>query len=98
VTGENLFLILQRINVITSKMELYLHHFYKLKLEMEEKNEVKKGRNKKEIAEGRVKFTTSLQESLIKWVKIYAVETKQTPADILETALNLYKYEKERNK
>lgn len=56
------------------------------------------GRPKKENAEGRVRLSTLLQPSLIKWLKIQAVESQSSLADILENAVNLYKYEKERNK
>ncbi len=58
----------------------------------------KTGRPKKVISEGRVKLTTSMQSSLVKWFKKYAIDTGQTLADVLESAANQYKYEKERNK
>jgi hypothetical protein len=66
----------------------------KVKMELGNKT----GRPKKAIAEGRVKLTTSMQSSLVKWFKKYAIDTGQTLADVLESAANQYKYEKERNK
>jgi hypothetical protein len=56
------------------------------------------GRPKKEIAEGRVRLSTLLQPNLIMWLKIQAVENHSTLADMLENAVNMYKYEKERNR
>jgi hypothetical protein len=63
-----------------------------------EKEPVRIGRPKKEIAQGRARFSTMLQPSLIKWLKHYSAEHGITAADILENALNLYKYEQERKK
>lgn len=63
---------------------------------MEKKEQM--GRPKKEIAEGRVRFTTMFQPSIIKWLKIQAAENNSSVADILEIAVNFYKYEKERNR
>ncbi len=56
------------------------------------------GRPLKEAAIGRVKLTTMMQKSLVKWLKTYAVEKEMTTADVLETAVNLFKHEKDRNR
>jgi hypothetical protein len=56
------------------------------------------GRPLKEAAKGRVKLTTMMQKSLVKWLKTYAVEKEMTTADVLETAVNLFKHEKEMNR
>lgn len=58
----------------------------------------KVGRPKKEAAEGRVKYSTALQPYLVKWLKTYAAETEQTPADVLELAVTSMRFEKERLK
>lgn len=60
-------------------------------------NSQKVGRPKKEAAEGRVKYSTVLQPSLIKFLKKYAADTERTPADILEIAVSTLQAEKERN-
>jgi hypothetical protein len=46
---------------------------------------------------GRTRFTTTLQPALIKWLKIQAAQNNGSVADILENAINSYKYEKEKN-
>ena len=56
------------------------------------------GRPLKEAAIGRVKLTTMMQKSLVKWLKTYAVEKEMTTADVLETAVNLFKHEKDMNR
>lgn len=56
------------------------------------------GRPLKEAAQGRVKLTTMMQKSLIKWLKKYAVDKEMTTADALETAVSLLKHEKDMNK
>jgi hypothetical protein len=66
--------------------------------EIKSKQSAPIGRPKKEIAEGRIRITTMLQPALIKWLKFQAVENNGSIADILENAVNLYKYEKERNR
>jgi hypothetical protein len=55
------------------------------------------GRPKKEAAIGRVALTSLMQPHLKKWLKKYADENECTVADVLENAVNLYKYEKEKN-
>jgi hypothetical protein len=65
--------------------------------EIIEKKVPQMGRPKKEIAEGRTRFTTTLQPALIKWLKIQAAQNNGSVADILENAINAYKYEKEKN-
>lgn len=64
---------------------------------MEEKNKSKTGRKRKEASADRVKYTTAINDSLLKWVKHYAIENGVTSADVIENALNLYRHEKERN-
>ena len=64
----------------------------------DEKKEPQYGRPKKESAEGRVKYSTVLQPHLIKFLKMYAAETEQSPADVLEVAVSALKEQKERNK
>jgi hypothetical protein len=56
------------------------------------------GRPPKEAAIGRVKFTTALQSSLVKWLKIQAANTGVSVADVAELAIAAYKYEKDKNK
>lgn len=56
------------------------------------------GRPLKEAAIGRVKFTTAVQPSLVKWLKIQAANTGVSVADVVENALNTYKHEKDINK
>jgi glutamyl-tRNA reductase len=56
------------------------------------------GRPLKEAAKGRVKLTTMMQKSMIKWLKTYAIEQDMTTADVLENAVNLFKYEKDKNR
>lgn len=58
---------------------------------MEENQEKKRGRTQKPSAQGRVKFTTSLQPTLIDWLKIHSIKIKKSPADILESLLEKYK-------
>lgn len=58
----------------------------------------KVGRPKKETAEGRAKYSTVLQPYLIRWLKTYAAETDQTPADVLEMAVVSMRLDKERFK
>lgn len=61
------------------------------KLQMVEFAEPKSyGRPIKEKAIGRVKFTTAIRKDVVKWVKHYAVEADETPADVLENALLFY--------
>jgi hypothetical protein len=61
------------------------------KLKMAEFTEPKGyGRPIKEKAIGRVKFTTAIRKDVVKWVKHYAVEADETPADVLENALLFY--------
>ena len=60
--------------------------------------ELRTGRPIKENAVGRAKFTTALRQDVVKWLKTYAIETDQTAADVLETALLIYRDEKDRNK
>lgn len=63
----------------------------KAQLEKAENNEPKgNGRPIKEKAIGRVKFTTSLRDDVIKWLKHYAIDTGETPADVLENAVLFY--------
>lgn len=56
------------------------------------------GRPPKEAAIGRVKFTTALQDSLVKWLKIQAANTGVTVADVVEQAIATYKHEKDMNR
>jgi hypothetical protein len=56
------------------------------------------GRPPKEAAIGRVKFTTALQPSLVKWLKIQAANTGVSVADVAELAIAAYKHEKDKNK
>lgn len=56
------------------------------------------GRPIKEAAIGRVKLTTMMQKSLIKWCKTYAIANDMTAADVLETAVSLFKHEKDMNR
>lgn len=56
------------------------------------------GRPLKEAAIGRVKFTTAVQPSLVKWLKHQAADTGVSVADVVEQALAAYKYEKDMNK
>lgn len=56
------------------------------------------GRPLKESAIGRVKFTTALQLSLVKWLKIQAANTGVSVADVAELAIAAYKHEKDKNK
>ena len=56
------------------------------------------GRPLKEAAIGRVKFTTALQPSLVKWLKIQAANTGVSVADVAELAIAAYKHEKDKNK
>lgn len=66
---------------------------------MEEKSKSNKtGRKRKEASADRVKYTTAINDSLLKWVKHYAIENGVTSADVIENALNLYRYEKDRNR
>ncbi len=62
-----------------------------------ENKESKVGRPIKENSIGRMPYTTSIRPNVIKWVRHYAIETGQTPADVLETALLVYMNEKEKN-
>jgi predicted HicB family RNase H-like nuclease len=56
------------------------------------------GRPPKEAAKGRVKFTTAVQPSLVKWLKIQAANTGVSVADVVEQAFAAYKHEKDMNK
>lgn len=56
------------------------------------------GRPPKEAAIGRVKFTTAVQPSLVKWLKIQAANTGVSVADVVEQAFAAYKHEKDMNK
>ena len=60
----------------------------KLKMAMREPKGY--GRPVKEKAIGRVKFTTALRQDIVKWLKHYAIEADETPADVLENALLFY--------
>jgi hypothetical protein len=103
VTSDFLFLIFIRISYKSIKVELSLQHStnnqrLKVKISMEEQREPNKmGRKRKEASADRVKYTTAINDSLLKWVKHYAINTGVTSADIIENALQLYRYEKERN-
>ena len=57
----------------------------------------KNGRPIKESARGRVVLSSLMQPHLKKWLKRYADDNNCTVADVLENAVNLYKYEKEKN-
>jgi 2-hydroxy-3-keto-5-methylthiopentenyl-1-phosphate phosphatase len=59
--------------------------------------ERKQGRPKKEAAIGRVVLSSLMQPYLKKWLKKYADDNSCTVADVLENAVNFYKYEKEKN-
>lgn len=67
----------------------------KAKVKMEDSKEKKRGRVQKPSAQGRTKFTTSLQPTLIEWLKIHSIKIKKSPADILESLLEKYKLEQE---
>lgn len=56
------------------------------------------GRPPKEAAIGRVKFTTAVQPSLVRWLKIQAANTGVSVADVVERAFAAYKHEKDMNK
>ena len=74
------------VSQITGRIETEIK-----KLEMVEFAEPKNyGRPIKEKAIGRVKFTTAIRKDVVKWVKHYAVEADETPADVLENALLFY--------
>ena len=49
------------------------------------------GRPIKKNSIGRVKYTTSLRADLVKWIKQKALDSDQTPADILEKAVLQYR-------
>lgn len=51
----------------------------------------------KEVAPSRVKLTTAMLPDVLKWVKVYAVETGVSPADVLEAAVLDYQDKKRQN-
>ena len=56
------------------------------------------GRPIKQNSIGRVKFTTALDSNALNWVKHYAVDTNQSTADVINTAVLIYKEEKAKNR
>jgi hypothetical protein len=57
----------------------------------------KQGRPIKESAAGRVVLSTLVQPHLKRWLKDYANKHDCSAADVLENAIQFYKYEKEKN-
>lgn len=72
------------VEVLTGQIEIEMQ---KLKIATKNPEPKTYGRPIKEAAKDRVKFTTSLRNDLVKWLKIEAAQSGRTAADVLEIAV-----------